>query len=268
MRNEDVIAANRQYFDDNATTYDREEGCIVDARSQKLVDDHLRDLLARLRLRFGNVPLRVLDAGGGSGNVSLKLIEMGVTPELVDVSQRMIDIFLSKAPSELRGSIATHCSDLQTFFSQSDKQYHLICFSSVLHHLLDYRAVLSAAAEHLVPGGMIYTVHDPSTSSRFWNRVEMADYHLSSFGRFFAYVRRRLGRAPAPEHTQNADESIAEPHVGPGIDDPALRDYFVGQGMKIVWHKRYRKGRTILASLLYLVARHARGFSFAVEKTS
>lgn len=270
MRNEDVIAANRQYFDENAATYDREEACVVDASSQKLVEDHLRELVARLRQRFGSTPLRVLDAGGGSGNLSLKLIELGMTPDLVDVSQSMIDIFLSKTPPEVRGSVGTYCADLDTFFSQSAKQYHLICFSSVLHHLLDYRAVLSAAVAHLEPGGMIYTVHDPALSSRFWNRLEMADHHLSSFRRFFGYVSRRLRGAPAPahEHQHGADEALAEPHVGPGIDDFALRDYFVSQGMKIVWHRRYMKARTIVVSLLHVIARRARGFSFAVEKTS
>lgn len=270
LRNEDVITANREYFNRNATIYDRDESCMVDARAQRIVDDHLREILARLRERFPGVPLRILDAGGGSGNVSLKLNALGLATELVDVSQEMINLYLSKAPAELRDEIRTACSDLETFFSTSTTRYHLICFSSVLHHLLDYRAILTLAEEHLVPGGMIYTIHDPSPSSRFWNRVEMADYHLSTFQHLSAYIRRRLGFKPRPsEHAAAAaDETTAEPHVGPGIDDVALRDFLSGLGLRIVWHQRYKTARTLPATLLFRLAGHARGFSFAVEKTA
>jgi ubiquinone/menaquinone biosynthesis C-methylase UbiE len=272
VKTEDVIAANREYFDHNAARYDQEEPCIVDPRSQEIVTRHLRQLVSLLGQRFGGTPLRALDAGGGSGNLSLKLIEMGVAADLVDVSQAMIDIFLSRVPPPIREKTATSCSDLETFFGKSDTRYHLICFSSVLHHLLDYRAILALAAAHLEPGGIIYTIHDPSPGSRFWSRVEMADYHFSNFGRAVAYLKRRLGLAPAPqeEHGEEhgIDESLAEPHVAPGIDDIALRAYFVEQGFDIVWHHRFKSGRTIASTLLYHLARHVRGFSFAVQKRS
>lgn len=269
MTTRDVIAANREYFDRNATTYEREESCIIDTRSQETVAKHLDRLVSRLRDRFGAAPIQVLDAGGGSGNVSLKLIERGVVPELVDVSGAMIRLYISKVPAGLQEHIVTTCSDLETFFTESKTRYHLICFSSVLHHLFDYRVVLSLAAAHLVPGGMIYTIHDPSPSNAFWNRVDMADYHLSTFRRLIAYLGRRLGVGPHSEpHADTVDEAVVEPHVAPGIDDLALDQFLRDLGLNIVWHERYATARTWPAAVIYRLGRHARGFSFAAENTA
>lgn len=173
-----VVAANRSYFDQDAPNYDVQEGCMTDKAARRLVADHLHRIVGLLQTRFPGQTLRGLDAGGGTGNIAIQLQILGVTPFLVDVSPEMIKRYLIKLPPEIRDSAKTVCSDIHSYLTTTNDHFHLICFSSVLHHLANYKAIIELASTRLIPGGIIYTIHDPCKHTRFWNKIEMADYHF------------------------------------------------------------------------------------------
>ena len=86
--------ANREFYASAAQTYDISEDCVVDPR----LTDRLRETLgfAVSRLKVAGAP-RVLDACGGSGNVSLMLLQMGMRPITADISPHMLAIYERKA---------------------------------------------------------------------------------------------------------------------------------------------------------------------------
>jgi len=259
-----VVAANRSYFDQDAPNYDTQEGCITNRAALRLVADHLHRISGLLQTRFPSQSLRGLDAGGGTGNIALQLRAYGITPDLVDVSSEMINQYLMKLPSDVRPSAKTVCSDIYHYLTTTNENYHLICFSSVLHHLADYRAIVELASSRLIPGGIIYTIHDPCKKNAFWHKMEMADYHLSSAQLFRNYLRHKIMRSR--NYPMRTADIGAEPHVEPGIDDEELHRYLNRIGLKIIWHERYYTARTRLISLLHRVAKRPRGFSLAISR--
>jgi ubiquinone/menaquinone biosynthesis C-methylase UbiE len=259
-----VAEANRSCFDQEAPTYDIQEGCMVDERCRRVVAEHLQRLVALLQARFPGQALRGLDAGGGTGNIALQLRALGLSADLIDVSPEMIKHYLLKLPQEVRDSVKATCIDINSYLIATEDHYHLICFSSVLHHLANYKSVIKLAVTRLMPGGIIYTIHDPCKSSKFWHKVEMADYHFSNFTRFRNYLRYKIGgpgRVPARAVNINP-----EPHVESGIDDAELVWHLEQGGMQIIWHERYYKARTLPVTFLHYAALKPRGFSLAISK--
>jgi ubiquinone/menaquinone biosynthesis C-methylase UbiE len=259
-----VAEANRSYFDQEAPKYDFQEGCMVDKGCRRLVADHLHRLVGTLQTRFPGQALRGLDAGGGTGNIAVQLRALGLNADLVDVSQEMIKQYLLKLPPEVRASVKTACSDINYYLTTTEDRYHLICFSSVLHHLANYKAIIELASTRLMPGGMIYTIHDPCKKTLFWHKIEMADYHFSNFMGFCNYLRYKIGRmAHKPLEAENINP---EPHVEPGIDDDDLLRHLKRIGLQIIWHERYYKARTWPVTFLHYAAGSPRGFSLAISK--
>ena len=118
---------------------------------------------------------KVLDAGGGTGNASLILHELGIGTVIVDASPEMLAQWEAKARS--RGiEPATQVADLETFFHEDARTWDLIVISSVLHHLADPAAMLVAAAGRLEPGGAIVTIFDPLSVNRTGGFLRRLDY--------------------------------------------------------------------------------------------
>lgn len=101
-----VIEANRSYFDQNAHFYDADEPCMVEERSQQR-QPIMEILILRLNMLFPNVPLRRLDAGGGSGNLAIKLVRFRTICSDLGNLPLFVGIFI---PSHLfQFSVASSC---------------------------------------------------------------------------------------------------------------------------------------------------------------
>lgn len=75
----------------------------------------------------------VLDACGGSGNVSLVLLERGIEPVLVDVSPHLLAIYERKAV-ERGHRPAFHESTIESFLETDSRTWDIIFFVAALHH--------------------------------------------------------------------------------------------------------------------------------------
>jgi 2-polyprenyl-3-methyl-5-hydroxy-6-metoxy-1,4-benzoquinol methylase len=107
--------------------------------------------------------IRVLDIGCGTGNLTLKFLELGYSITALDLSAHMVNVLRSKAKSFDPNKLEIVIKDIDDFFKSIGYQekWHVISFSSVLHHLPDYSSILSLAFEHLYPKGLIYICHEP-----------------------------------------------------------------------------------------------------------
>jgi len=150
-------------------------------REQVLWQD-LKGCLARLP----EGPLRILDAGGGLGQFSCKLAELGHEVVLCDLSQEM----LSLARQELeRAGVAERVtlvhSAIQDYLAeQPPGQFDLILCHAVLEWLAEPKPVVVGLIRALAPCGIL--------SLTFYNKNAMLFHNLICGN--FGYVKAGLKR--------------------------------------------------------------------------
>jgi hypothetical protein len=105
--------------------------CVTDQEGQKILE---RDI-DRVLEATGKQPsqIRALDACGGSGNISLKLLRRGVNVTLADISSELQGIFEKKC-AEHGYEPTVVCSEIGRFIASGSEPFDLIVFSSALHH--------------------------------------------------------------------------------------------------------------------------------------
>jgi 2-polyprenyl-3-methyl-5-hydroxy-6-metoxy-1,4-benzoquinol methylase len=245
-----VADANRRFYARTAHAYEATENCLVDRRKQALLERLLDDAVAR----SGRAPgeMVALDACGGSGNVSMKLLRRGLAVTNVDVSPEMHDLFRAKLrQSGLDAEIQLR--EIADFLRDSTRRFDLVVFSSALHHLKDLEAVMDLVSQRLRPGGALLTVFDPtlrselSTAARAVLWLDYVGWKLfRQTGDVVDAVRRRLARRRAGMEAapgEAFDGFIAEYRARSGIDDAALRAFLVSRGFAIVSHARLPEAR-------------------------
>ena len=119
--------------------------------------------------------------------------------------------------------------------------------------------MLTLAFERLAPGGMLYSIYDPTPQSQQRTPTRLAlRLEYLTFKMFFQTadfpkaigrrIRRMLAHTTPDKKLASAinDDTIgmlAEYHVGSGIDDLALVARLKQVGYEIVWHERYAETR-------------------------
>jgi 2-polyprenyl-3-methyl-5-hydroxy-6-metoxy-1,4-benzoquinol methylase len=163
--NNQVISANVEFYKEIAAKYDSYEACASDAFYQCSLEQDLEAINTKLAQHTR--PIRCLDCGGGTGNLTLKMLKRGWKVTVVDVSSDMLRILKTKMNSS--GYKAAFINDsVENYFFRSREQFDVIAFSSVLHHLYSPLDVVKEAAERIRPGGFFYSIFDPvPPSSKF-----------------------------------------------------------------------------------------------------
>jgi ubiquinone/menaquinone biosynthesis C-methylase UbiE len=121
----------------------------------------------------------ILDAGCGTGQISLPLAEMGFDVRGYDVSQEMVTIAQAKRPRRVRAHYAV--ADARSL-PEDDNRLDAIVVSKLFQHVEDWPVVCRELVKVLRPGGCILHVRDRGS---YGNAVR----------RHFA-GRRRLGLHP------------------------------------------------------------------------
>jgi 2-polyprenyl-3-methyl-5-hydroxy-6-metoxy-1,4-benzoquinol methylase len=261
---EDVVEANREFYRQTAETYDLTETCVVSPHAQQMLDSDLMLILELLSKPVGE--LHALDACGGSGNVATKLLKYGVTVTLCDISPELIAIFIQRA-KRYGSQVVVEQAEINDFLKKHGPKYDLIVFSSALHHLKDYASVLHDCGDRLKPGGMVYTVFDPTPNAELnWltRGILAIDYLLFKLMNHPSDVlaglhrrwRRMVQSSPRPDRGHAWDRvlvsgNLPEEYVGfvaeyfarTGIDDLQLAEQLRGMGYRVVWHERYASAR-------------------------
>lgn len=247
-----VISANVAFYKQTSARYDQYESCAKENAYQAMLEEDLDQM--GVRLASGSV--HCLDCGGGSGNLTLKMLKRNWQVTVVDVSPDMLDI--SKAKTKAAGYEAEFVNDsVEHFLSSSSQRYDVVTFSSVLHHLYSPEDVVKQVATKIKPGGFFYSNFDPAfPSSRllatcFYNfdtilakilfdRDDILPGIMRRFQKLTSIRDETYGRAIA------SAGDLAEYHARKGLDDQSIADILRGLGFAVTL-KRYPVGRTRLA---------------------
>ena len=262
----DVIAANRNVYAENATSYD---DIVITHDSY----NRLRLLLFKIVDLFlkNKEKILALDACGGSGNASFILNELGFETHLVDLSPEMIKSFNNRC--RLSGiQIKTFIYEINDYFKKNDNSYDLIVFSSALHHLRFPEKVLINAIKNLTPGGLIVTLADPTINIQ---KLSFKIFSLFDEGFnllvknpkiLFNRVRKKIFNSNKISDIQGGLNGwLAEFHAQNGIDDLSLIKKINSSGNYILWHKRYTGGYTPFFQFLYRKFKLNTSFSLIIS---
>ncbi|MFZ4832685.1 tRNA uridine 5-oxyacetic acid(34) methyltransferase CmoM [Rouxiella sp. Mn2063] len=179
-------------FDDMAEKFSRNiYGTTKGRIRQAVLGQDLRELLSTLPQR----PLRILDAGGGEGQMACELAALGHQVLLCDLSGEMIR--RAKAAAEEKGVSANmqfiHCA-AQDISSHLEQPVDLILFHAVIEWLAEPQQALAALHDCLAPGGAL--------SLMFYNANGLLMRHmvLGNFGHVNAGLPKIKKSSLLPDH--------------------------------------------------------------------
>ncbi len=133
------------------------------------------------RVRSPRHPLRALDIGCGSGNVTRRLLDAGCHVTAADVSANFLQICLDKYQSTER--LETLLLDGTGLQAIASGRFDIVTAYSVLHHVPDYVALVAEMARVAAPGGVVYVDHEAS------ERIYRSDGAYAEFSRLTGRVR-------------------------------------------------------------------------------
>jgi phosphoribosylformimino-5-aminoimidazole carboxamide ribonucleotide (ProFAR) isomerase/2-polyprenyl-3-methyl-5-hydroxy-6-metoxy-1,4-benzoquinol methylase len=120
--------------------------------------------------------LRVLDAGGGNGNASLPIAELGANVDVVDRSMAMLqDLKTTAEASGLEDRITAHAHDIRSIRNRFEENtFDLLICHNVIHYSPAWEELLVSMIEPLKTGGLLSLV------VRNWNaepyRIDVANH--------------------------------------------------------------------------------------------
>jgi len=155
-----------------------------------------RDLDLIASIMPGDSAVRVLDIGCGTGNLTLRYLKRGYQVRAVDISLEMIHILRSKLEPAVSNRVELVIGDAEDVVTHTRTygMWDIISFSSVLHHLPDYKIVLAHALRQLRPGGVLYICHEPLRKSAAKNSLAsmLLGTILDSIDNLYIYMRKLL----------------------------------------------------------------------------
>jgi SAM-dependent methyltransferase len=244
-----VMAANVEFYGKIAEIYDQYEFCASELFFQEMLENDLN----RMQSRLPKGRVRCLDCGGGSGNLTLKMLARGWDVTVVDVSPDMLSVSKSKVASS--GYTAEFVNDsIEHFLSVSRGTFGLITFSSVLHHLYSPLEVVQEIATRVSPGGFFYSNFDPVLpSSRvlakcFYDLDTIVAKVTRDPGDLLPGFARRLKKLFLPQDPVHrrallSAGDLAEYHARTGLDDLSIETALAKRGFEVDRH-RYPVART------------------------
>jgi 2-polyprenyl-3-methyl-5-hydroxy-6-metoxy-1,4-benzoquinol methylase len=95
----------------------------------------------------------ILDVGCGDGSISLPLLNLSRTLDLVDLSSNMLSLAKSKIPKDLEGNVVLQNTSLEKL--NTNKKYDLILAIGLLAHVPDLDNAISKLHDKLATNGFL-----------------------------------------------------------------------------------------------------------------
>ena len=229
-----------------APIYERIHAEIFNSSTQR----ELEHDLSLIRELLPPDPL-ALDIGCGTGNISLKLLDLGFKVTAIDISEEMLDILKKKVKHvpEAGSALCIVCSDVDSFFARLAQGksgelalYDCVIMHSVLHHLPNWSSIIESASEFISDGGLMYIAHEPTKRRKdSWGRM----------GRFLNKLDSIPTRLWMILHgISPLDYSLSDYYAGIGFDSEYLTNLLYDCGLRFIFHKEYCSYKTRFAEIL------------------
>lgn len=231
-----AIARNIAVHDRIARSYEKRHDEIFNPREQARLGAALAD--AKAAIDTGHSPLRALDFGCGSGNLTGHLLRLGFAVTAADVSRSFLDLVGSRHPG---APLRLHQLNGRDLSELADQSFDLVATYSVLHHIPDYLGALEEVARVIAPGGVILIDHEQN--AEYWEgrepyRALQREALRPDFAKFLrpSNYYHKVKRLFDPRHANEGDI-----HVWPDdhIEWPKIIALLEGYGFEIVRDEDY-----------------------------
>jgi len=156
MDDEDQIQFNKVVNDSLSGKYEHLHGDIFNAVEQERLHKALQT--AAEAVTTGAEPIRALDYGCGSGNLTRHMIELGINTVSADISEGFLVLIQQNfSKTGLSETLAINGKDLS---GVADDSFDMVATYSVLHHVPDYMGIVGELCSVVKPGGVIYIDHE------------------------------------------------------------------------------------------------------------
>lgn len=152
-----IIARNVAAYDLVAASYDEAHPEIFNAVEQERLAGAVREVLAAAGSGRG-APVRVLDVGAGTGNLTAHLLAAGAVVVAADVSAECLRVVSEKFAHT--GRLDTQLIDGRSLAVLADGCFDVAACYSVLHHVPDYVSLVAEMARVVRRGGLVYLDHE------------------------------------------------------------------------------------------------------------
>jgi ubiquinone/menaquinone biosynthesis C-methylase UbiE len=250
-----IRSSNIEVHNREAAIYDAIHPELFGSFEQRKITRDL-DLIASI-MPTGS-PVRVLDIGCGTGNLTLKYLKRGYRVKAVDISPEMISILESKINPIDMSSVQLVVGDAEDLLgdTQTYGTWQIISFSSVLHHLPDYDVVLANAVRQLGPGGVLYICHEPLRKPRTKSGLvsRLASKILNGIETLYIYARKLLVYSTqslrARKFFKRIDYRWSDYHSRLGIDAQEILRRLEYAGARTLLYETYRSRYSSLLAAL------------------
>lgn len=231
-----------------ARKYDALHGEIFNAVEQQRLAGALER--ASAAVRTGAEPLRALDYGCGSGNLTRHMLDLGLEVTAADVSASFLRLVQSRFGSDRLTTLLMNGSDLAEV---PDASFDLIATYSVLHHIPDYLAAIGEFARVCRPGGAILLDHEPTEG--YWREDPVYRRFRAAALRFDwrKYLRpsnyaHKVRRLFDPRWSNEGDI-----HVWPDdhVEWPLIKDLMARLGFEVAIEEDYLLYRKLYRREVY-----------------
>lgn len=254
----------RKILDENIKLHGKEAGCYDRIHPEEFnwfEQARIRADLLRVRSLFPGT-VSCLDAGCGTGNLSLKLLGLGFEVLGVDISPEMIGALQAAARPGDRGRARFVVSDIDSFLDGLTETFDLVTASSFLHHLPDYSGTLLKLCSRIRSGGGLYITHEPAYAALAPDPLpRKALWRLDDLA--FSLIRGRGLKKP-----EGLDYHYSDYQLYHGFDERKVLEALESAGMKILRFIPYASTMRLGVScwLDTVILRSRRQFSLIARK--
>lgn len=157
---ERVIESNIQVHRIEAKIYDSIHEEIYNNQEQ----ERLRKNLDYCTQLIKNCTFKAFDFGAGTGNVTLKLLNLGFKVVAVDISPEMCEVLKNKNDEAVKNE-KLKILNVNFDYTPIYDSYDLITCYSVLHHLPEYKQTLRKLSRLVKLGGVLFIDHEGKPES-------------------------------------------------------------------------------------------------------
>lgn len=172
--------------------------------------------------------MRILDLGCGTGYLTMQAAGDGRLVTAVDLSKEMLAVLEKKLTASGTRNVTMIHMEGETFLSSNPGPYDLVMTSAFLHHLFDFKGLLTLALDNLKPGGLLYIAYEPLKQG-ITSRVRFALHRVVRWCDMH-YFERSMKRAGLPVDDEH-EQSLADYQstLG-GIDPTEIASFLKGKG--------------------------------------
>lgn len=158
---QEFYTSNKNYYERNAKNYENSSWYFFNKYKDTLVSKEILKCIKEI----GKKHIKVLEIGPGTGYLLSKIVQIGNVAFEYSCVEHSIE--MGRILNERYGKIVSmhiYSSSVTFDFIENkfrDSKFDLIIGSSILHHLPDYRLVVSSLSGLLDDGGIMYFVREP-----------------------------------------------------------------------------------------------------------